>query len=227
MSAIDFHSEIASEFSEKYNYSEDFMERYKVWVRFLDKYLVSSDIVLDAGCGSGIFSFYAAQKAKRILGIDGSKEMIDICFEKLKKTGMSNMLFQIRKIPMELPDNQYFNTILSSSVLEYLPNFNEVCSRLADVMFQGGTLIFSLPNSSSFYRKIEKLTYILFKRPKYLKFVHNSLDREKVIKELQLIGFQFIESEYFANTYLFSGIVRFIFGKEYSCNMVIYVFKKL
>lgn len=54
--AIDFHSETAVEFNEKYRQSPQFQQRYDVWTMLFEQYIKPEMTVLDAGCGSGIFS---------------------------------------------------------------------------------------------------------------------------------------------------------------------------
>lgn len=77
--AIDWHTDIDRNFDQKYTTSKNFRERYFIWTDIIDKYSNDKFLVLDIGCGSGVFSFYSAEKNKEVIGIDASKEMLRIC----------------------------------------------------------------------------------------------------------------------------------------------------
>ncbi len=226
MDAIDFHSEIAASFDAKYSSSKDFIERYNVWTHFLDKYLFASAFVLDVGCGSGVLSFYSARISCQVIGFDGSKDMIELCKTKQNNFNYDNIEFSVNSIPHGLSQMKDFDIIISSSVLEYIKDFDITIEALFNSISNNGVLLLSLPNKQSIYRKVEYLFYAVFRRPKYLQHVHNVLTEKDAIKKFKAIGFEFIELEYFACNYKFSSIIRFFAGKRYSSNLIIYVLKK-
>jgi 2-polyprenyl-3-methyl-5-hydroxy-6-metoxy-1,4-benzoquinol methylase len=75
--AIEWHTQIARNFDQKYSTSRNFTERYAIWTNVIDKYSNLSLSVLDIGCGSGVFTFYSAEKNNKVIGIDASKEMFE------------------------------------------------------------------------------------------------------------------------------------------------------
>ena len=50
-----------------------------------------SDTVLDIGCGSGRMSIPMARRAKRVIAIDSSEAMIEICNRNINDSGLSNI----------------------------------------------------------------------------------------------------------------------------------------
>src|SRR5712664_3549353 len=74
--AVKWHSENACEFDLKYRSSQAFIERLIVWDSLINMYVHSDFEVLDVGCGSGVITALAARRARRVLGFDGSAEMV-------------------------------------------------------------------------------------------------------------------------------------------------------
>lgn len=86
--------------------------------------LDSNDILLDVGCGSGIFEIAFTYWLKEIHAVDFSSEMIQVSKQNTDK--FSNILIQeanIKQLPFE--DN-FFDKVLVNSVIQYLNDLNEV-----------------------------------------------------------------------------------------------------
>lgn len=65
-------------------------------------------IILDEGCGSGVFTLKIAKRARRITGIDTSTIALKLAGRNLKRNGLSNVDFRLgdaRHIPF--PDNSF------------------------------------------------------------------------------------------------------------------------
>jgi len=80
--------------------------------------------VLDAGCGDGILSVMMAKKGAIVTGCDISEPNIERCRAYAKEQGLSNIQFQLadsEKLPFA--DNS-FDLVVSSHVLEHLPDFD-------------------------------------------------------------------------------------------------------
>ena len=60
---VDIHSTMLSD-----------TERVKKYQRAIDKVVTEQDIVLDVGCGTGILSKFASEKAAKVISIDVSEE---------------------------------------------------------------------------------------------------------------------------------------------------------
>jgi 2-polyprenyl-3-methyl-5-hydroxy-6-metoxy-1,4-benzoquinol methylase len=82
--------------------------------------------VLDAGCGTGRWSFWFAQQGARVTAIDFSREMIDRCCErqqKLRNSGESetaDLITFVRQNVWEVIVDGEFDVVFCGGVLQYL-----------------------------------------------------------------------------------------------------------
>lgn len=229
MDAISFHSNISKKFNDHYYNSSLFSERFRVWTYLINKYLNKDNLVLDAGCGSGIFSFYIAQKGNKVLAVDGSDEMIKLCKKKLSEYKDLDIRFKVEKLPFNklLPVEQ-FDFIISSSVLEYISDYESCLNDFKIQLKTNGILIVSLPNKESIYRKLEKIIFRIFKKPDYLRFVKTVSTIQELNAIMSSKGFETLENRlYSSGTYL-NKIARYIFiPKRYTSSLFVGVYKKI
>ena len=120
-------------------------------------------------CGSGVFSFLAAEHNAQVLGIDGSCEMIKLCEQRRVAKSLNRLSFLQKRIE-EIPGLGFspVELVLCSSVLEYVEDLDRGFAILSNLMSTTGTLIVSMPNRLSWYRKLEVLSYRCLRRPSYL-----------------------------------------------------------
>lgn len=224
--AIDFHSETAVEFDEKYVKSAQFQQRYEVWKTLFEKYIKPEMNVLDAGCGSGIFSIYLALKKCIVVGVDGSEKMIELC-EKYSRAKNLEILFLQTILPFENVDNfSKQDVILCSSVLEYIADYEKVIQQFRDLLNPKGILIISMPNKESWYRKIEKYIFKFTGKPAYYQYIQSILTENDFSKRLSNYGFELQELNYYPNTTIFSRLLKMVGVNEKNTNnMFVGVYK--
>lgn len=70
-------------------YSSNLNEIQKVTFAKLGS--LQGKIVVDIGCGSGVWTLHLAQKAKSVLGVDSSSAMLEILQEDAKTHAISNV----------------------------------------------------------------------------------------------------------------------------------------
>ena len=99
--------------------------------------------ILDAGCGSGIRSKILARKGAKVIGVDISKNMLDIAREYCKGLKIRFDKASIDKLPYK---NNSFDIIIASLVIHYLKNPNKAFKEFHRVLKKGGILIFSTNN---------------------------------------------------------------------------------
>jgi 2-polyprenyl-6-hydroxyphenyl methylase/3-demethylubiquinone-9 3-methyltransferase len=219
--AIEWHTEIALNFDEKYKIRRNFIERFNVWKCYIDRYSNPGKTVFDIGCGSGIFSFYLAKKNRTVIGIDGSLEMLKIC--QTKKSDLSQNNISFLNCPIDSLQHILTNKadlIICSSVLEYLDNLDSYFKLLSSLLNKGGVLIFSLPNKSSIYRRVEPFIFKITGRPKYYQYVKNVCTLENTISMIRKYNFQFLASSYYANS-LLSPVFRKLHLSKFSDNLFV------
>lgn len=220
----EWFSEVAIDFDSKYNYKKTFKERFVIWTKIIDSYSDPTSRVLDIGCGSGVFAFYAAKKNLEVIGIDGSSEMIRICNQKKLEDNVENISFIESDIDILRDINiQRADMIICSSVLEYMGNIDRSIELLAGLIKNNGVLILSMPNSFSIYRKMEALLFRIFGRPKYYQFVRHVMKLDEIDEKLKANGLVVVESRYYASTPLLSPIFHLLRLSVYSDNLFVVV----
>ena len=98
--------------------------------------------VLDAGCGSGVFSEIAARTARSVLGFDASAEMIAIANARKARANLSNTTFAVAPLgDKTVLGGRAFDIILCSSVLEYVDDYWASFDWLAAALKPGDTVL--------------------------------------------------------------------------------------
>lgn len=206
--AVDLHSRIAAAFDARYATSPMFKERLAVWQEMILAAEGNDGDVLDAGCGSGVFSIAAAQRARSILAFDGSEKMIEIAIANARRADARIDFRCARLGDPGLIAGRRFDLILCSSVLEYVDDWWTSFDWLASALAPRGTLIFSMPNGASLYRMFEAASYRLTGRPAYFAHVRNVPRVEDVLDGLGKRGFAARTVRYYGAPPLVAPLVR-------------------
>ena len=226
--AVDFHNIHVNDFNKKYTTNLDFKQRYITWTKLLDAFIVPKMQILDLGCGSGIFSFYIANRNCHVTGIDGAEAMIDFC----RKTATSNSIMNVQFIQGFIPEDLspklgLFDVIICSSVLEYIEEKETTLSSLNAFLKKGGILVISVPNRLSIHRRIEKILFNLVGKPEYYQHVQNTFSEKEFTQELLRHGFKLKALEYYANQGKISKLIKYMLPTIYTSNLMVGVFEKL
>ena len=124
----------------------------------IDSLLVpcSSDVILDIGCGSGVFAEYVSRTGAQVYGVDLNQESIGFAQRTFCMDNLQFLCQPIHKIG--LPD-QSVDKILMLEVVEHLaPEYAEQVWREAVRLLRvGGRLLVTTPNYRSAYPIIEWL----------------------------------------------------------------------
>jgi 2-polyprenyl-6-hydroxyphenyl methylase/3-demethylubiquinone-9 3-methyltransferase len=219
---VAWHSQIAPDFDANYDQSSAFKERLTVWSQLIEKFVHPCADVLDAGCGSGVFSLLAAQRATSVVGIDASVPMIEIAETRRQQKGCTNVVFQLATLEDDsFSAGRRFDVILCSSVLEYVADFWPTIDRLMTAMRPAGILIFSMPNGASLYRKIEPLLFRLTGKPAYYGHVRHILPINEIAAGLASRRLRVVTTQYYAATPLLSALARRINRAELADNLFV------
>lgn len=144
------------------NYSSDGVLAYeqnrhgKDGALFLDPCFIpklenmNGQILLDAGCGAGPWSIYAAKNGAMVYGIDIQEGMIGRAIAGAKDEGMQNQTHFLVGSVSELPySDDFFDSAISINVGCNLPNniFSEHFHEINRTLKNGGTLTITAPAS--------------------------------------------------------------------------------
>lgn len=109
------YNRIAPDFNSTRSQSEDFT--------VLKQYVKEDDLVLDAGCGNGRLTDVLRGSGVRMIGVDGSRELIALCNEKYGADVTEGWAgFTVSDV-LELPfDGKQFDTVFLLAVLHHIPS---------------------------------------------------------------------------------------------------------
>jgi len=117
---------------------------YKHWSRLIRKILSKyskNRIVLDLGCGTGIYTEVISRYSKMHIGVDLSKKMI--YYAKKKRKFLNLILADAHNLPFK---DQSLDLIASIGLLEYVQK-NVVMKEISRVLKRKALLIISFPIS--------------------------------------------------------------------------------
>jgi len=172
--AIDWHQRLGARFAERYETSPAFHERARVWADLIETHLRPEDHVLDAGCGPGVLACIAARRCVRVTALDASANMLAAAQDAAAEANAANIDFCHGRIgDAALLAEQRFDAILCSSVLEYVEDLGGALDWLVARLAPGGALLVSMPNGHALYRRLERLLFLLMRRPLYYAFVRH------------------------------------------------------
>jgi 2-polyprenyl-6-hydroxyphenyl methylase/3-demethylubiquinone-9 3-methyltransferase len=207
--AVAWHSRFAREFDEKYYHSPAFKERLAIWSEMIEQFVDPDANVLDAGCGSGVFSMLAAPEVRSVIGFDASPQMIALAEKRREQDRFTNVTFYVAALEnLAAFSDRKFDLIMCSSVLEYVEDFWRAFEGLSEVLSDNGVLLFSVPNGVSFYRKAEHLAFRLTGWPAYYAHVRNVFSLSDVSKGLKTRAFEIVTARYYAAAPGLSAIAR-------------------
>lgn len=108
--------------------------------------------ILDAGCGSGIYSRILVRKGAKVSGIDISKTLIKFAQKEVPKAE-----FKVANV-MDIPfKKNSFDIVISALVLDYVKDWDKAFKEIRRVLRPKGTFIFSAGNPVLESRKDVKL----------------------------------------------------------------------
>lgn len=112
-----------------------------------------SEVLLDAGCGTGVNILRLHSRVRKIFGIDYAQGSVARCKKSIQVKEIANAQVCAASITsLPLPDNSV-NKVVCLSVLQYLDDneVREALKEFARVLCPGGTLILHVKNLSSLY----------------------------------------------------------------------------
>ena len=147
--------------SEKTQLFDDWPDRYEKWfttpigalVKRVEWELIDDllkpgpgEFILDAGCGTGVFTLDMISCGARVVGLDLSLSMI----QKARQKGASSQLRIISADILRLPfrENSFDKTV-SITALEFIPDGQKAIKELFRVTRKEGTLVVATLNSLS------------------------------------------------------------------------------
>lgn len=103
---------------------------------------LASGVVLDVGIGTGLnIPFYNNEKIEKVIGIDPSKELLDLA-KNLSNTYPAHIELEIGSAELIPYPENYFDTVLVTYTMCTIPNVNIAIKEMRRVLKPDGKLIF-------------------------------------------------------------------------------------
>jgi len=123
---------------------------------------IKDKIVLDAGCGSGRWSKYIADKVKHIELVDPSMSVFVVAELLKDKKNITINHASINQLPF---DDEYFDFIMSLGVIHHIPNIEDALQNLTKKLKKNGKILlfiyYNLDNRGNVYKALFLLSDIL------------------------------------------------------------------
>jgi len=176
-------------------------------LRLLDHLEVthSTQIALDAGCGSGVVSHYLAGKCRKVVGIDASEEAIKFATTKFGSLTLSFMNLNLQAASSV----GKFDLIVCFEVLEHLEptEVQGVLDEFFSAANNGAKLCITVPNSRSLWPFIEWILDTFHLVPKLKNEQHLShFNRKNLAEMIRTSGWKVDQIA------TFNGIAPFLAG---------------
>jgi 2-polyprenyl-3-methyl-5-hydroxy-6-metoxy-1,4-benzoquinol methylase len=120
------------------------------------RFVPAAGRVIDFGCGAGVIALALAQAGYRVKGLDISADMIAAAKSRAEQSKLS-VDFAVGDTQTFANLDSDFDAVVSSSVLEYLPDPVQALGEMARRIRPGGHVILSVPNSQSITRIFERV----------------------------------------------------------------------
>lgn len=124
------------------------------------------ELVLDAGCGTGVHSVRASKYGAKVTAIDISQSMIDVAKQNIEKAGFAEQTaFQQEDLTTLSFADQTFDHIFSWGVIIHIPDFKSALDNLVRALKPGGSLALYVTNENALDLKIENFIRKLLRKP--------------------------------------------------------------
>lgn len=147
------------------------------------------DLILDAGCGGGFFTYEIA-KICRCIGIDWNVNS-NLVYAMRKLSGVAYMKSDVQRMPFK---DEKFDKVLLSSVLQMVENDGALLKECHRVLKNDGLFVLSVPIEYIYIRKLNELKDELIEM--FGSQGKGFYEYGDVIELLQREGFEIRETEY-------------------------------
>lgn len=164
--AVAHHERIAAAFETNYTQRRSMDDRLSFWATELAG-RGPVGLSVDLGCGPGLLTELLSPISQKVIAVDGSENMLRLCRE---RTRSAHHYVEADLNRSDLAFMAGADLIILSSVVEYLNDPADLMARIARVCAPGATILASIPNRASWYRRFETACHAVTRRPRYLPY---------------------------------------------------------
>jgi ubiquinone/menaquinone biosynthesis C-methylase UbiE len=182
-----FYNNIAAEFDSIMNMYDTLRRVEVIFKDFLGKEDLTKKVLLDAGCGTGIFTKEALSRGASVTSLDIAENLVQITKTKNPKTNA--IVGSLLQLPFE--DNS-FDIVVCSDVIEHTIDPFKATEELIRVLKPNGLLCLTVPNRSFWYFSVLLANSLKIRKYSgYENWVHYSVYRKYLIqRNLDIIDYK-------------------------------------
>jgi len=104
------------------------------------------EVIMDAGCGTGVFTFDVLSLGSKVIGLDISLPMLVHAGKKLREFPFQMVLADVLNLPFQ---ENYFDKLLSVTAIEFIENARGAVEEWFRVTKRGGSIVVATLNRLS------------------------------------------------------------------------------
>ncbi len=127
---------------------------------------VKGKLVLDAGCGPGVYAEWLVSHRAEVVGLDANEKMVQFARRRLQ--GKARILQANLEHPLDFLADASFDLVVSPLVLDYVRDWRKAFGEFYRILREGGHLVFSMEHpyakfdlhrATSNYFEVERVEY--------------------------------------------------------------------
>lgn len=150
MNKENFYNSIADDFDSIMNMYDTNRRIEVIFDDFLGRENLKDKTLLDAGCGTGLFTRKAIERNAKVTSIDIAPKLVELT--KKKNPDTNAIEASLLKLPFE---NDTFDYVISSDVIEHTTNPYDATKELIRVLKPGGKICITVPNRTFWFFSVK------------------------------------------------------------------------
>ena len=188
------------------------IDRYTNIIKLLKNEIgcIKNKRILDIGCGDGVLSYLLYKEGAKISGIDYSDIAINLAKQKTKNY---NIDFRQGNAYKLMYNDNTFDIVVSSDVIEHLDNVNKYLSKINRVVVQNGIVIISTSIRYTEY-PLDKEHIIEWFPTEFKKIIEQKFKNSKYFYSHPLVLEELYQAKYFGKQWgrVIFNFISFIFN---------------
>jgi len=199
MNKENFYNSIADDFDSIMNMYDTNRRIEVIFDDFLGKENLKDKSLLDAGCGTGLFTRRAIERNAKVTSIDIAPKLVELT--KKKNPDTNAIEASLLNLPFE---NDTFDYVISSDVIEHTTNPYDATKELIRVLKPGGKICITVPNRTFWFFSVKIANLLKIRDYQgYENWVHYNEFRKFLIQNN-------IEIDNYKGIHLFPFVISFL-----------------
>lgn len=185
-----------------YHFEPWFLPMYKKVLELVP--LDDEQLLLDAGCGSGLFSHMAIEAGAQVIGIDAAPGLLEVA--RIRNPRNNFLEEDLEALPFT---NNSFNVVTGFNSFQYAGNFEKALSEANRVLKPGGKLVLAIwdkPEMSDATNVLKAISTLLPPPPPGTPGPFALSEDGKIEMVLEKLGMKFVSKTKVACPFLYASV---------------------